>query len=366
MSSSNPVTIKFSNRAVRVLKTSISDTVLQEADTSVSSASDVGGIGYSVTCIVEVQSDYVGPQEVQDPGCFVHAYTSEDGSKSRFARIASIADMDLIPKKNSTVLGIGSEFRSNTFTIIYQDLDTAKASLPVITDRVSALYSDRIQLMSSFFADIPARPLPYDAVESSVQDSYVEDYKAKRSSREGIDLSLSEIQAAYSVAKEKSLVYSKMVTWLSEVVKSLDIARAGINDLYPNAKTKLADKSLRPLSDLIDGIDTNSPSITVTKDQLSSIKAEIEGIMQATPLGPIFTVLSGSQTLATYLTSLYLEMNGQLVGSSQASIAASTYENTYLSQLKESKQAQELALAAEAASLANISRYCPDIDTTTI
>jgi hypothetical protein len=169
MNSSSPVTVKFINRAVLVVKSLDAPTLLQEVTYSELSPGQDYGTGYSVTCLVEANPGFEGLRQLTDTGCFIHAYTTSDGSKSRFARVASLADMDYLSPKNVNNVGEGVEYRTNTFTVIYNDLDTAIASIPVIRDRVNSLYSDRVSLLDSFFAHSDPHYLPLSSPSATEQ-----------------------------------------------------------------------------------------------------------------------------------------------------------------------------------------------------
>lgn len=363
MTQTSPVTLRFNNRAVLVTKSADSPTVLQEVTYDQLTAGQDYGTGYSVTCIVEANPGFSGVEQLSDTGCFVHIYTST--SSSRFARVASLADMDYILLKNSNTAAEGVEYRSNTFTIIYNDLDTAIASMPVIRDRVNSLYSDRTRLMDSFFS--PGQPvyLPLSDLGASVQEQYVTDFKDKRSARESIDSSVSEIQASYSIAKEKEIAFSRLKSWLDIVVSKLNLARSNINSVTTTVNAQFGQDILSSLDTKIASMDQNS---TATKEELQAISSSISAVMSESIINAtqVFRVPSENQTLSDFLTAFYFEFNGQLVGLNQSVLGASAYSSNYLSQLKEAKKAQESAVALEAAALANITRYCPDVDTSSL
>lgn len=363
MTQTNPVTLRFNNRAVLVIKSPEAPTVLQEVTYQQLSPGQDYGTGYSVTCLVEANPAFSGIEQLADTGCFVHAYTS---SGSRFARVASLADMDYLSRMNNNSAEEGLEYRSNTFTIIYNDLDTAIASMPVIRDRVNSLYSDRARLMSSFFS--PGQPvyLPLSDSSKSVQEQYVADFKDKRSARESMDSSVAEIQASYSVSKEKELAYNKLKSWLDIVVSKLNLARNNINSLTTNVNSAFGTEILSSLTSKISGMADSST--TATRAELEAIVISITEAMTSSIINstPVFVVPSENQTLSDFLTAFYFEFNGQLIGLTQTVLGASAYSSNYLSQLKEAKKAQEAAVASEAAALANITRYCPDIDTSSL
>ncbi len=365
MSTSSPVSIKFVNRTVLVKKSETSPALLQEVNYGAISSQDEFGVGYSITCIVEANPSFSGQQLLADPKCFIHEYTSSDGLTSKFSRIASLADMDYVLPKSDSNFTIGMEYRSNTLTLIYNDLDTAVASMPVIKDRVSKLYSDRIEILSKLFSDSQPEFLPISATELATQQQYVATYKEKKSARESLDSSVKELQTTYSSSREKQLAVTKMQEFLSIVTNKLNIARTNINSNTTNVASAFGTSILVPIDSKLSSM---SDSDTITKAELSGIKQDINSIMLTKIINStaIFTVPSEGMTLAEFLTALYFEFNGALLGVTQNVYGASAYVNEYLSQLKEAKKSSEVAIAAEVAALANITRYCPDIDTTTL
>lgn len=363
MSSSSPVLVKFTKAAVRASK-SISTGLLKEYDPEQDLPDSIAGIGYAITCHVESNPYFSGTRLIQDPNCFVHI--SSVGSKYSFARIASVADMDyILPERSGLVEG--DTFRSSSFTVVYSDVDTAVASIPVITERISLLYKLRIDLLGSFTEETAAIYLPLPE-GSGTQDAYVNTYKAKKASRVELESSLSSIQTTYSVAKEKEIVQSKMFNLVATLVDKLDKAKASITDtvpLYSSAPVVVAAIGL--IDTFISEIPDNSDSKytnTALRSALTSLKNSINASLNI-GVGQTFKVDS-STTLSFYLTNTYLELLGQKTAASQGVFSAAAYTDNYLSQLKESKQALDSAIAAEAAALADISRYCPDVNTSSL
>jgi hypothetical protein len=365
MSSEFPVYIKFTKGTVRVAKDSTTG-LLREYDPTLDVEDSIAGIGYSITCVVETNSLFSGDDLIADPNCFVLKHV--ENKNPVFTRICSIADMDYILKKRSSMVS-GDIYRSNVFTVVYNDVDTALASLIPIRDRVSSLYSGRLELLGSFYGETSQEFLPLQT-QQITQQQFVDTYTSKKSARQELELLYEKAKTELSLAKEKQTVYLKMLELLSTLTDKLDKARQSISDTTPALSSVPAViGAMTVLENFIGSIPVNDDvCIYVTNNSLRAALESIKDSMNASLLGSGVgqSVSVGNVTLPFYLTNLYLELFGQKTASNQTQYNATAYVDSYASQLKESKQVLDQAIAAEAAALADIARYCPDVNLNSI
>jgi hypothetical protein len=101
--------------------------------------------------------------------------TSESGDT--FARIATLADLDLVQTLRSVAVDRGhAEYRSSNVTVSFSDIDTAIAAVPVIKDRVNSLVGAWQRARLDFITDSDVTNLPLSTGSLSVQDTYKKAY----------------------------------------------------------------------------------------------------------------------------------------------------------------------------------------------
>jgi hypothetical protein len=342
MSSDKPVEILFSKSVV--------------ADSSYAS-----GIAYSITTTIDINSEYTGTVPFEDTQVFL--FRSSD---QVFVRICNIADLDLYPK----VLNTNYEYyRNNSFTAKYQDLAVAIAAMPVIRDRVSALVSSRLQLLGQFSGTISPVDLPYTSTSESSKESYKSAYTDARNARAALDSDIASSNNTYAISKEKELAFKRVVEWLTDVVPKLKKASESINDITALSSwlgTSLVTPVTTYKTSVSAGGDTLAKADVVAA--LEGIETSINTITAAAKLGPFWRVVTGDgdTTLKTYLDLLYYTY-AAISQASEAQLAAlKNVSASQLSELKEKEKALLDAAAAEQTALGNISRYCPDIDITSL
>jgi hypothetical protein len=342
MSSDKPVEILFSKSVV--------------ADSSYAS-----GIAYSITTTIDVNSDYTGAVPFEDTQVFL--FRSAD---QVFVRICNIADLDLYPK---TFNPNYEYYRNNSFTAKYQDLAVAIAAMPVIRDRVSALVSSRLQLLGQFSGTISPVDLPYTSTSESSKETYKAAYTDARDARSALDSDIATANTSYSISKEKELAFKRVVEWLSDIVPRLKKASESINDITA-LSSWLGASLVNPITSYKTAVQNGGD--TLTKEDvvaaLEGIETSINTITSAAKLGPFWRVVTGDgdTTLKTYLDLLYYTY-AAISQASEAQLAS--LKNISASQLSELKEKEKVLLdaaAAEQTALGNISRYCPDIDITSL
>lgn len=101
--------------------------------------------------------------------------TSEGGDT--FARIATLADLDLVQTLRSVAVDRGhAEYRTSSTTVSFSDIDTAIAAVPVIKDRVNSLVGAWKRARLDFITDSDVTNLPLSTGSLSVQDTYKKAY----------------------------------------------------------------------------------------------------------------------------------------------------------------------------------------------
>lgn len=124
---------------------------------------------------------------------------SESGDT--FARIATIADLDLVQTLRSVAVDRGhSEYRSSSVTVSFADIDTAIAAVPVIKDRLTALVSAWQKARQDFITDSETTNLPVASGSLSVQDTYKKAYTDSVDARKIAEEEQATAQEAYETA----------------------------------------------------------------------------------------------------------------------------------------------------------------------
>lgn len=321
------------------------------------------GIAYSITTTIDTNAEYTGNIPFEDTQVFL--FRSSDQA---FVRICNIADLDLYPKVQSVQYDY---YRNNSFTAKYQDLAVAIAAMPVIRDRVSALISSRLQLLGQFSGTISPVDLPYTSTSDSSKEAYKAAYTDARDARSALDVDLASSNTAYSISKEKELAFKRVVEWLSDLVPKLKKSSESIDDIT-NLYSWLGSNLTASASSFKATVDSMNSGDTLTKEEVSlalgGIIASIDTLTTQSKLGPFWRVVTGDgdTSLKSYLDLLYYTY-AAIYQASEAQLAAlKNVSATQLSELKEKETALLDAAAAEQTALGNISRYCPDIDITSL
>jgi|LauGreDrversion4_2_1035121.scaffolds.fasta_scaffold00118_15 hypothetical protein len=325
------------------------------------------GVAYSVTSIVDVNTDYDGEIPYEDTQLFLHRYSDDS-----FVRVCNVGDIDIYPKFKKD----GYEFyRKNSFIVKYQDLSVAVASLPVIRDRVSSVVSLRLELLGTFNGVTQPVDLPYDSTSESSKESYKSKYTESRDARKQLDESIVADNNAYAISQEKYLAYSKLNSWLSDLVPKLQLASSSISD-FTTLSNWLGTSILNSLDTYITEVEGQASNWSVGKSdllaRLNSIKSTIDSVCQNNYPGKLWTVTLTSVsddvatstvvTLKSFLDTLYYSFSAQSQPVAASVIVLSNDASSKLSQLKEKQVALDDASALEQKALSDIARYCPDID----
>ncbi len=325
------------------------------------------GIAYSVTSVIDVNADYDGEIPYEDTQLFLHKYSDDS-----FSRVCNVGDIDIYPKYKKE----GFDFyRKNSFTVKYQDLAVAVASLPVIRDRVSAVVQSRLDLLGSFNGITQPIDLPYDSTSDSSKETYKSAYVDLRDARKQLDEGIVADNNAYAIAQEKHLAYKRLSTWLSDLVPKLQLASSSISD-FATLGSWLEGSLLAGINSYIEDVSSEASNWTIGKSdllvELNKVKSSIQSVCANNYPAKIWTVTTTAVsensttstvvTLKSFLDTLYYSYSAQSQPVSTTALGLANESDYKLSQLKEKQKALLEASAQEQKALSDISRYCPDID----
>ena len=126
-------------------------------------------------------------------------------SSDTFARIATLADLDLIHTLRSVAVERGhSEYRTSKSTLSFDDIDTAIAAVPVIKDRINSLVGVWQRARLDFITDSEVTDLPLGSGSLSVQDTYKKAYTDAVDARKVAESAQDAAQAEYETAIDEA------------------------------------------------------------------------------------------------------------------------------------------------------------------
>lgn len=153
---------------------------------------------YSIQVSVSRGDDPVIDNSPMTPQVFVMSVGADELSDA-FARVASVADLDLVHGLRYVAVERGhTEYRSSKATLAFSDLDTAIAAIPVLKDRVNNLVKVWRQAQVEFInsGDVYTLPLDGDA-DVSVKAALENAYKTAAESRVAAEQAQSSAQSVY-------------------------------------------------------------------------------------------------------------------------------------------------------------------------
>lgn len=302
------------------------------------------GIAYQVGAVVNVNPEFTGDPILQDPNVFVYS-----GVTDSFSRVCSVADMDLLP--NTKQDGF---YRTNTCKLIFQDIDTALASIPVLRDRVSNLIGARVDLLGRFSSISEPLEIPYTGVLDSSKEQYINSYTDARDSRASLDSSLESKNKEYYVAKEKEISSKEIAEYINYLSGKLNKVNISINNI-----TTCWGWLGSTINSVVSGL-----SETLDSSQISAVSGAIQDSLSQIQVSDFFEVTDGSTSmkLKAYSTSLNTSLLAQYSRLSAQYTANSGLVLNLKNEIDSLESSRDVAVAAESTALGNIQRYCPDVD----
>jgi len=291
------------------------------------SVSSSGEPRYGVETIVTSNPEYTGEERLKDPNVFVYSLSNGTVDSSVSPRFATLADMDLLHSSIDRAVSAGhTEYRSNTLTILYSDLDTAVAGAQEIRDAISNLTQVRVSLLSDFIGST-SESLPYLVTGSTKRDTTIQAYASAKAARIAAEAELATANSDYSASQLKKDYLTQLEALSREASVRLKAISDGVTKMYRDLYRS----------------DASPPNDLLVTDADGS-----------------------SMYLASYVQQTYIELSqkfslyDQLVNNSTATL------DSYLSGLKNSQASVDDATEAEAAALSDLRTYCPDIDPNTL
>ena len=306
------------------------------------------GIAYQVSAVVNVNQEFTGDIVLQDPNVFVYS-----GISDSFSRVCSIADMDLLPKTKQDGF-----YRTNTCKLVFQDIDTALASIPVLRDRISNLIASRVDLLGRFSSVSEPLEIPYTGVLDSSKQQYLNSYTEARDSRSSLDSSLESKNKEYYVAKEKEVSSKEIAEYINYLSGKLNKCNISINNI-----TTCWGWLGQTINSVVSGL-----SESLDSSQINAVQGAIQDSLNQIQVSDFFEVTDGSTSmkLKAYTSALNTSLLSQYSRLSAQYTANSGLVLNLKNEVDSLESSRAVALAAESAALGDIQRYCPDVDVSTL
>jgi len=140
--------------------------------------------------------------------------------------------MDLVQDIRSTAVALGhTEYRVAKVTLTFDDLDTAIAAIPVVTDRVDSLVTTWQTSRTQFITAAETTQLPTNSAGAAVKDGYKTAYSDAYEARVDAEFTQATKQTAYNtaqgnttVSRDKRDIHCGYKTRLTELNGLVDVA----------------------------------------------------------------------------------------------------------------------------------------------
>ena len=244
------------------------------------------------------------------------ADTSSGGSiDGSFLRVASVADLSLLPSSKTEALSSNkTEYRSRVLQLSMPDLETAVNAIPVVVDRVNALVDSYIKFQRDFLTNIDTVYSLPQSTDSSVVAQYTLAYTDAVAARQSAETEQERLTNEYRLLQQKNELLDSYLLELTSVRDSFII----INDA---------------LSVEVANLDTPPSNLIVQQQNVNSLKNVVEALCGA--------------------------RNANLTASTAALSVSEGYLDESENNLRDLRNSENSALA-------DLATYCPQVDASSL
>lgn len=240
---------------------------------------------------------------------------SIDGS---FLRVATISDLgNLHTSRDEALATNSSEYRLRVLQLSMPNLETAVNSIPVIVDRVNALVSTYITYQNNFYSQIPVSYTLPTTTDSSVVNKYVSAYSNSIAARKSATEEQEALQLEFQAFQVKNEILTSYVEELTAFLEALSPSVTGVETLSSSGRNDIS-----AAGDVLQ----LSIKLLNNKALLNALRDNRQAMLTSTK----------------------------------------AQEDFSLSKLKEKQNEVDKLEAAEAASLADLATFCPQIDPSSV
>jgi hypothetical protein len=309
-----------------------------------------GTIKYQLSAVCSVTSS-TGTDPVRlDQNVFVKLT-----SDSSFVRVANASDIGLLKSSVDAASSSGhSEYRDAVATFDFDDVDTAVAAIPVIRDRVNSSVYNYIKYIKRFQStdEYPnVYSLPLASQDQEAKDSHILNYTDARQARQEAEQSLADSQAALNAIGYKE----EFLSDLKNKICALETAVATQSTIVTTANNTLVPGGIMLLVNSLSGsYDPTTATWTLPDAAYTAAKNIASGVESlVTAQLPV-----AQAAVAQAESALSLEcarLGGFATNFSNQTDALKDSLDSLASEVTDSSR-------VEAAALADLAEYCPDVD----
>lgn len=324
------------------------------------STSAVGIVYEIVTKVVENPS-YSG--DVRDSEHLLNLFVSNivdasDATQDTFDHYATLADLDLLPISRSTAIASGNtQYRGNVNSIKFDNLSVAVTAAQVVRDTINNVVDTYLKVKNSFMGT-DTHYFPYNIELQNLKDQYATAYTSARDAR----IAAEDLQKDKQLdCDTKELILEAKKKCLEDVKTFYEYVTA-MNGLVNAVGTRYK----KTLLDVITGYEaeTANPDLEGLKTYLDTVTAEGDLVFDGTWITEILD--SGSDSTGMTLLAQIIRAYSQSTQAYQRILGevttAELASESCASELKERQDAKAEAAKQEAAALAVLTTYCPDLD----
>ena len=326
-----------------------------------------GSIIYRLTAVCTVTASTEVDAIRLDQNVFVKL--TQDSS---FARVANASDLGLLKSSVDDAVSLGqTEYRDSVATFDFEDVDTAVAAIPVLRDRVNSSVYNYITYVKRFestdeYPNTYSLPLPYQDQEA--RDAYILNFTDARQARKEAEESLSTAQSSLDnlgYKEEQLSKLKKIVCDLSAVVTSKkDLLVSSRNESQFDGSLTSSALYQRFTSVFQYTEDSSGNGNATVGDYIIPNSAYTSLVNDINKLESLFTTNVADTITSVTDAASALEIACQSLDGQYSTLEAQT------TTIKESLDSLSTEVTdssrAEAAALADLSEYCPDVDPDTL